>query len=283
MKKTAVITGADGDMGSEITRAVALQGYHVVMVCHTRAKGEKRRDDIIYVTRNVSIEVVECDLSSLSSVVAATDNLLKRIKSVDLLMNNAAVITTHQSVTDDGIEHMVATNYVGPYLFTRRLVPLMHGGSRIVNMLSCTFRNGKITPDFFTHGRSGRFNRIAIYSNTKLAMWLFTRRLSALLLPRGISVNAADPGIVSTKMLRMKKWFDPLTDILFRPFIRTIRQGADTAERLLLGADYEGLTGCMFRSGKECRLKNKYLYHPQTKQLWDDTERLIREKISCDF
>ena len=71
-------------------------------------------------------------------------------------------------------------------------------------------------------------------------------------------------------------WFDPLTDVLFRPFIRTPRQGADTAIRLLLEPDLEGVTGQMFASGKPRKLKEKYLNHPQEESVWTDTEKLLQ-------
>lgn len=54
---------------------------------------------------------------------------------------------------------------------------------------------------------------------------LFTIELSERLREKGITVNAADPGIVSTDIITMHQWFDPLTDIFFRPFIRTPKKG----------------------------------------------------------
>ncbi len=65
-------------------------------------------------------------------------------------------------------------------------------------------------------------------------MWLFTRELSERVKDSGITVNAADPGIVSTNIIRMDMWFDPLTDLLFRPCIRTPKQGAATAVSIAL-------------------------------------------------
>lgn len=103
---------------------------------------------------------------------------------------------------------------MGPYLLTRKLIPLMVRGARIVNMVSCTYAIGKLDfPDFFHRGKTGTFWRIPVYSNTKLALLLFTFELSEQLREKGISVNAADPGIVSTDIITMHKWFDPLTDI----------------------------------------------------------------------
>lgn len=273
MKKTAVITGADGGMGAEITKAVAMAGYHVIMVCYTSFKGEEKKSRIILDTGNEDIEVVQADLSSMESVVDAVDKIKDKTPSVELLMNNAGTMCTHYVRTEDGFEHTVAVNYLAPYLLTRRLLPIMHEWSRIVNMISCTYAIGKIGPHFFTKGREGSFFRIPIYSNTKLALWLFTRELSERVKGRGITVNAADPGIVSTNIIRMDEWFDPLTDIFFRPFIRTPRQGAETAIRLLLDEQFGNLTGRMFASSKEKKVSEKYMHHPQTKELWKMTEQ----------
>jgi len=71
----------------------------------------------------------------------------------------------------------------------------------------------------------------------------------------------------------MDEWFDPLTDIFFRPFIRTPRQGAETAIRLLLDEQFGNLTGRMFASSKEKKVSEKYMHHPQTKELWNMTEQ----------
>ena len=223
---------------------------------------------------------MQVDLSSMDNIVEVAQRISAKETSVDLLMNNAGTMCTHFIQTDEGFEHTVAVNYLAPFLLTHRLLPLMHAGTRIVNMVSCTYAIGKIGPHFFTHGKEGSFWRIPIYSNTKLALWLFTRKLAEMLKDKGITVNAADPGIVSTNIISMDMWFDPLTDILFRPFIRTPRQGADTAIRLLLAPELEGVTGQMFASGKPRKLKEKYLNHPQAESLWADTEKLLHNYLS---
>ena len=234
MKKTIIITGADGGMGTEISREAARKGYHVVMLCRTREGGEERKSQLIQETGNTDLEVFPVELSSMKAVADTADKLLARNPSIDLLMNNAGTMSPHFIQTEDGFEQTTAVNYLAPYLLTRKLLPNMHAGSRIVSMVSCTYQIGHIGPHFFTNGReSDSYWRIPVYSNTKLALWLFTRELSERLRQRHISVNAADPGIVSTGIIHMDLWFDPLTDILFRPCIRTPRQGADTAIGLL--------------------------------------------------
>lgn len=281
MSKLAIITGADGGMGTEITRAVAQAGYHTIMLCYTLFKGEERKNQLILETGNEDIEVRQIDLSSMASVTNVADDLLGRGKHIDLLMNNAGTMSTGLMTTEDGLEYTVAVNYVAPFLLTLKLLPLMGKGTRIVNMISCTYSIGQLTSEFFTRGKSGSFWRIPVYSNTKLALWLFTRELSERLKEDGIAVNAADPGIVSTNIIRMDMWFDPLTDLLFRPCIRTPRQGASTAISLLLDDRWEGVTGQMFASGKPKKVKDKFMNHPQAKQLWADTKAYL-EKLRLE-
>lgn len=277
-KKLAVITGADGGMGTEITRAVAQAGYRVVMACYNPEKAEAKRNMLVGETGNTDIEVRGIDLASLASVAAFAERLLQEREPLALLMNNAGTMETGLHITGDGLERTVSVNYVGPYLLTRKLLPLMGKGSRIVNMVSCTYAIGRLDfPDFFVRGRKGGFWRIPIYSNTKLALTLFTIDLARRVKERGITVNAADPGIVSTNIITMHMWFDPLTDVLFRPFIRTPRQGAATAISLLLDEDAGRRTGTLNVSGHPKTLSDKYLRHPQMDELWNRTESLVKE------
>ena len=275
-QKLAVITGADGGMGMEITRAVATAGYKVIMACRDPEIAGEKRQLIMRETGNIALEIVPVNLASLSSTASFANELLQRGEVITLLMNNAGTMETRRCITEDGLERTVSVNYVAPYLLTRKLLPLTGEGSRIVNMVSCTYAIGKLDfPDFFLRGKKGAFWRIPIYSNTKLALTLFTIALSKKVKEKGIIVNAADPGIVSTKIITMHMWFDPLTDIFFRPFIRTPRQGAATAISLLLDEDAGKRTGTLNVSCHPKQLSEKFFHHVQMKELWDKTEEIV--------
>lgn len=275
-KRLAVITGADGGMGREITRAVAMAGYRVIMASCRVRKAEEVRRTLLQERAGLDIEVREMDLASFISVCAFADTLVADNERVDLLMNNAGTMETGYHYTGDGMERTVQVNYMGHYLLTRKLLKLMGPGSRIVNMVSCTYAIGRLDfPDFFTRGRKGGFWRIPIYSNTKLALTLFTIDLAKRVKEKGIVVNAADPGIVSTDIITMHAWFDPLTDVLFRPFIRTPRQGAATAISLLLDEDAGRRTGTLSASCHAKNLSDKYIHHVQMEELWNRTEEIV--------
>lgn len=275
-KKLAIITGADGGMGTEITRAVALAGYRILMACYDPQKAEEKRQKLIKETGNTDIEVRRIDLASLDTVAAFADYLLGRGERVSLLMNNAGTMETERRITVDGLERTVSVNYVGPYLLTRKLLPLMGEGTRVVNMVSCTYAIGRLDfPEFFLKGKKGSFWRIPIYSNTKLALTLFTLELAERVKDKGIVVNAADPGIVSTDIITMHMWFDPLTDILFRPFIRTPRKGAATAVSLLLDKDAGERTGTLNVSCHPKQLSERFTHHKQAKELWERDRKSV--------
>lgn len=275
--KIAIVTGADGDMGMVETRAVAQAGYHTVMACYCPKKARDKCMKLRQETGNPNIEVIGIDLANLRTVREFADIIRKRFGRVDLLMNNAGTLETGRHYTVDGLERTVCVNYVGPYLLTRLLLPLMSAGARIVNMASCVHPLGRLNfPEFFEQGCKGWFIRFRPYSNSKLAIILFTMELARRIHDRGITVNAVDPGIVDTGIIRLQMFIDPLTDLLFRPVIRTPQQGADTAVHLLLDNDVKGDTGHFFRSRHIVNLGSKYTRHPKMQELWDRTETIVR-------
>ena len=274
-KGLAIITGADGGMGQVITAALAKEGYPVIMACLDPEKAASLCNRIQQETGNTQIEVRRIDLASLSSVNNFTGQLLKEGRPVSRLINNALLLG---HLDGNGLETIVSVNYVAPYMLTRQLLPLMQPGCRIVNTVSCTYAIGRIEPGFFEKGRNGRFFRIPVYSNTKLALLLFTQEFAERLQDKDITINASDPGIVSTNMITMQAWFDPLTDILFRPFIKTPAQGAATAIHLALSDEAKDRNGCCYANCKKRNVSERIRHHAQQKQLWDDTEILLRQK-----
>ena len=218
------------------------------------------------------------DLSNLQSVRDFVDQVKAKFDHINILMNNAGTLETGLHTTVDGLERTVAVNYVGPYLLTRLLLPLMGKGSRIVNMSSCSYILGKLTfPEFFTQGRKGFWQRILVYSNSKLAFTLFSLELAKRIKGQGITVNIADPGVVNTKIIHLQhRLLDPIADIFFRPFIRSPRQGADTAIHLMFDEGKEGQTGTFCRSNKIVKLGDKYVHHKHMQMLWNETEKIVQ-------
>lgn len=276
-KNWAIVTGADGGMGQIITHALVQTGYPVIMACKDPEKNARKvKEKIESEHKGAIIEIEGINLLSMQSVRDFAQRFIQKKRILSLLLNNAGVLSTEFGTSENGFERTVSVNYVGPYLLTRLLLPAMLAGSRIINTVSCTYAIGKIENEFFEKGKRGSFLRIPIYGNTKLALLLFTRELASRVKLQGITVNAADPGIVNTPMITMKQWFDPLTDILFRPFIKTARQGAATAIHLALSNDLNLVSGCCYANCKCKNLPERIARHPQQKKLWEETEKRIK-------
>lgn len=276
MKNLAIITGADGGMGTHQTLALAKAGFRVIMACYDTEAAEPVRQRIVSESSNEDIEVIGLNLADLSSVHDFAKKVIRRGQRIDILMCNAGCLETHRHTTTDGLEWTVSVNYMGHYLLTRQLLPLMGKGSRVVCMSSCSYLIGRLDmPDFFHRGRKGRWQRFMVYGNTKLALVLFVRHLAEIVKDRGITVNAADPGIVDTGIIRLHNWVDLLTDLIYRPLINTPAQGAATAIHLMLSPDVEGITGGYFKNSHQITLPRRIISHPMTAKLWSESEHIV--------
>ena len=276
MSKVVIITGADGGMGQEHVRATVKAGYEVIMGCHPPEKGQAVRDRLAAETGG-SISMIPLDLASFNSIYAFVEEVKHRFGHVDLLLNKAGVLLHKAGQTEQGIEKTVGVNYLGHYLLTRQLLPLIPAGSRIVNMVSLTIRYGKIDHDIFTPVDEKHFNRFRTYSDSKLALLYFTLDLADELKDKGILVNCADPGIVSTNIIRQGNVVvDKLCDWFFRPIIYQPAKGASTMLHLALTPDLN-VTGKCYANKKEVKLKRSMIDNPYRKQLHDKTEELIRK------
>ena len=263
-------------MGQEHVRATVKAGYEVVMGCHHPEKGQSVRDRLAAETGG-SISMIPLDLASFNSIYAFVEEVKNRFGHVDLLLNNAGVLLHKAGQTEQGIEKTVGVNYLGHYLLTRKLLPLISTGSRIVNMVSLTIRYGKIDHDIFTPVDEKHFNRFRTYSDSKLALLYFTLDLADELKDKGILVNCADPGIVSTNIIRQGNVVvDKLCDWFFRPIIYQPAKGASTMLHLALTPDLN-VTGKCFANKKEVKLKRSMIDNPYRKQLHDKTEEIIRK------
>ena len=94
-EKWAIITGADGGMGTDITRAVAEAGYHIIMACYRPSKAEPIRQRLVNERGNANLEVMAVDLSSMASTASFADRIVERHLPVSLLMNTRSPYCKH--------------------------------------------------------------------------------------------------------------------------------------------------------------------------------------------
>jgi NAD(P)-dependent dehydrogenase (short-subunit alcohol dehydrogenase family) len=278
-KKIAIITGANGGLGKVHTKTLVNAGYEVIMACRNIPKSTQIYESIKAETGG-SIELFELNLASFTSIKNFAELIKSRYTEIDILLNNAGLLCHKSEVTEENFEMTVGVNYLGHYFLTYLLLPLMREKSRIVNMVSLTYKYGKISANIFNPLSNKEFRRFETYSNSKLALLYFTLDLAEELKGRGISVNCADPGIVSTNIIRMGiNVIDYLCDRFFRPLIKTPEKGADTMLYLALSDEIKGKTGLYYVNRKNKKISESIINHPQRKILREQTEEIIRNYI----
>ncbi|MEG0519475.1 MAG: SDR family NAD(P)-dependent oxidoreductase [Bacteroidales bacterium] len=232
-EKIIVITGATGGIGIEICKYLLLNNSILLAACRNYQKGEATRKEIENATGKQSdgrLFFFPADLCSFRSVDSFTaqiqEYLALKNSRIDILINNAGMIAPQFLLTPDGNESSLQVNYLSAKRLTETLVPYMAlSGSKIINTLSCTVKIGKaIEQEKGIEQQQKEFISLKNYSNSKRMLLQYTLELKKRL--NGISVYGVDPGIVNTGIITQHRWYDPLANIFFRPFIKTPAQGA---------------------------------------------------------
>lgn len=122
----AIVTGGNSGIGYETTKQLALHNARVYIASRSRDRVEqaisKMRDET---GRQLDVRFLQLDLNDLRSVTAAADNFSTMESRLDLLLNNAGVMNVPMSYTRDGYETQWQVNYLAPFVFTSKLMPLM--------------------------------------------------------------------------------------------------------------------------------------------------------------
>ena len=272
---TAVVTGANSGIGRETARELARLGHHVVLLCRNEERAAEAKADIDGSVEGASTEVVRCDLSSQADVRRAAAELLERLDRLDLLVNNAGIEVRKQERTAEGIDVMLATNHVGPFLLTQLLLPLLERSapSRIVVVASDAHRFSKLHLDDLQAERGYGLLGLPRYGETKLMNLLFTRELARRLEGTGVTVNAVHPGAVSTNLGAPPK----LVAALVGRFMKTPEAGALTTLHVATDPSLAGVSGGYFANAKPADGKRSKQARDDelAAELWRRTEALL--------
>lgn len=201
--RTAVITGTGG-LGYEDALALARAGARVVLAGRNAGKGAEAVAAIQSAVPGAAVRFAMLDLADLASVADFAARLRQQEESLDLLINNAAVMNPPlRGETRDGFELQFGTNYLGHFALTAHLLPLLKKGDRprVVTLSSIAARQGLI--DFDNLQAERRYVPMQAYSQSKLACLIFALELSRRAVGGGwgIASIGAHPGITRTDLI----------------------------------------------------------------------------------
>jgi NAD(P)-dependent dehydrogenase (short-subunit alcohol dehydrogenase family) len=201
--RSVVVTGTGG-LGFQDALALARASAEVIIAGRNPSKGAAAVAAIRKEVSNADVRFEAVDLASLSSIAAFGERLRAERTSLDLLINNAAVMTPRRrKVTADGFELQFGTNYLGHFALTAQLLPLLRKGTqpRVVNVSSIAARNGRI--NFEDLQSNAGYRPLAVYSDSKLASLMFALELQRRSDAAGWELTsiAAHPGISRTDLV----------------------------------------------------------------------------------
>ena len=196
--RTAIVTGGYSGLGIETVAALAAAGARVLVPARRPEVARAALD-----ARGLSdVEVETLDLADLGSVRAFADRFLASGRSLDILINNAAIMASPEARVGDGWESQFATNHLGHYVLTNLLWPALAagGGARVVALSSTGHKLSGIRfddPQFETG-----YDKWLAYGQAKTADSLFAVQLDALGAEQGVRAFAVHPGGIMTELQR---------------------------------------------------------------------------------
>ena len=274
--KCVLITGGSAGIGKATALGLAALGARVAISSRDRARAEVTATEIRKATGNPDVDAFGADLSSQAEVRRLAAGVLDAYPRLDVLVNTVGGYWASRHVTADGLEHTFAVNHLAAFLLTELLLDRLKASApaRIVTVSSNAQSLGKI--DFEDLQGERRYSGQDAYNQSKLASVMFAFELARRLAGTGVTANVLHPGVVNSGFgsedpSRIFKFLVPL----WRPFMKTPRQGAATSIYLASSSEVDGVTGTYFANGRP-RSANKASYDiAAAARLWQVSTRLV--------
>lgn len=274
--RVCIVTGATSGIGLETARGLAKLGAKVVLVGRDSQRLDRTCREIASDATASGPEAVTCDLSSQADIRRAATVIRSRHPRLDVLINNAGVVTRTRTLTADGIETQLAVNHLAPFLLTHLLIPALGDArpSRVVTVASAVESLGRM--DFDDLGGERRYDANAAYCQSKLANVLFTRELARRSASSGVTANCLHPGAVATGLLA--EYFG-----YARGWARVARlkypgpvEGARSSIYLASSQEVAGETGGYFVDQRRVEPSRSAQDLTLAERLWSVSERLVQ-------
>jgi len=189
MDRVALVTGANGGIGSATALKLGMNGFKVILNYHVN------KDNAVEIASSLGVEntlLIEADITNIETVNEMVSKTLEKFGRIDVLVNNAGITRdrTFVKMSKEEWDEVINVNLNGVFNVTKAVIGIMieQGSGTIINISSIV---GEI-------GNFGQTN----YSASKAALIGFTKSLAKEVARKGIRVNAIAPGFVDTEMTR---------------------------------------------------------------------------------
>lgn len=302
--KVVIITGSSAGLGRETAYDLLKNNATVVFACRDKKKTMGVISDmpIGFQTRSIFIKL---DLCSIESIYKFVEEFKKQFSTVDILINNAGLVSNNFSLTEDNIETTMQANHIGHMVLTNLLINYFNTKEgRILNVSSDAHHWSEYNLDkikalnnnlnYEGVSYSSIKESFVVYGNSKLANIYYTQYLNEVLESRFKHIKTASlhPGMVNTEISRYAAGILPyylelplkmILYPLFYYFSKTCEMGAQTTLYLCY-EDFEILENGEYyqdcrKSGKSNNAKSTEMRDEFLKYSWCLIDKAIKGKF----
>lgn len=263
--KTILITGATDGIGRETAKQLAEKGHRIIIHGRSKNKSQKIQKELNTINPEVDHKIAIADLESQKQILNLSIKLKEQEEKIDVLINNAGIYQDKLEYTEDQIEKTIAVNYHSHFNLTLLLIKLLEKSEdpRIINLSSMAHARN-LDPEKIW--RADNFNGSQAYSDSKLAVLLFTFKLANIL--DDFSVNSLHPGVINTKLLH-KGWGAGGA---------SVEKGAQTPVYLALSDQVKEETGHYFVNKKKNKASSAAYNQALQTELWKQSLKMIKHQ-----
>ncbi|MDT0557149.1 SDR family NAD(P)-dependent oxidoreductase [Ichthyenterobacterium sp. W332] len=237
MSKTILITGSTDGIGKLAAIKLAKEGHSIYLHGRNSEKLAKVISEVKDASNNSNIDGFVADFSDLKAVKNISKDVLNKLSSIDILINNAGIFKSPIDTTNDGLDIRFAVNYFAPYILTNALLSLLEAGhdKKIINLSSAaqaTVRIGALNGE-------ASVNVSEAYAQSKLALTMWSFYLAEQF--KDMSIIAVNPGsLLNTRM----------ANEAYGQHWSPASKGSDILYDLAISDEYKDITGAYFDNDK---------------------------------
>ena len=269
--RVALVTGATGGIGLATATGLARAGFRLILVGRDAARLDAARRAVAKDAGSAQVETELADFTALAAVRRLAERVLATQARLDLLVNNAGLITPRLELSEDGYE---LTNHLAPFLLTNILLDRVRAGApaRIVTVASQAHRGARLDPE--TLAGPDDWTPLKAYGRSKLCNILFTRALARRLDGRQVMAACLHPGVVATSIGDRAGSITGWGWRLVKPFLLTPEKGAATTIHLATTPDAAAFHGAYVVARKAVQPDPAALDDELGERVWAASARL---------
>jgi NAD(P)-dependent dehydrogenase (short-subunit alcohol dehydrogenase family) len=265
-----VVTGATGAIGSAAAALLVKRGARVVLMARPSPRLNALVESLSEGDNRIAS--IPVDLSSLQSVRTAARQLFREGEHIAALIHIAAIFTTKYQKGPQGLEVMLTTNHLGPYLMTNMLRDRLTGGGRVITVTAPS--TTRVDVDRLLNKE--RFSAMHTFQATKAANLMFTFELARRAKRWDVRANAFFPGLVRSEL--MSDASGPM-QFLSRLLSRDANHAAHDLVDLALSPAFAGTTGWFFKGGRRIDPPKQTQDVGQQSILWRRSAELVEQEL----